>query len=186
MPKLDLVRIFTDLALPAGDTFGDRFTAQAVPGVSSCSVGKDSAGLPALLIQTEASTPRAPVAPIVLENLSVIHNVDCRIRCANGQATTYRVSVIRCCGEDPALHEYFLRTLSPIISSLRERPTRDQVGEVVNRLVELFRQASHAPRKTVQGLWAELFLIQRGADPAALVRAWHVEPEDRFDFTDDE
>lgn len=170
---------------PAGDSPAGRFSAQPLPGVRSCSVGKDAAGCPALLIQTEAAGPRAPVGPIVLENLSVLHNGDCRMQNVDGEATTHRLSVIRCCGEDSALHEYFLRALSPVISSLPARPTREQVAEAVNTLVELFSPGVTGPAKDLQGLWAELFVIQRAADPAALLRAWHVEPEDRFDFTDD-
>jgi hypothetical protein len=42
------------------------------------------------------------------------------------------------------------------------------------------------PRKTVQGLWAELFLICQSRDPATLIRCWHGVPEDRFDFADGE
>ena len=40
------------------------------------------------------------------------------------------------------------------------------------------------PRKTVLGLWAELFLICQSRDPATLIRCWHAGPEDRFDFAD--
>ena len=96
-----------------------------------------------------------------------------------------RVSVIRCRSEDPTLHEHFLRAMSPIISLLPMEPTRAQVAAAVNTLVELFSRASQPPRKTIQGLWAELFVIWRATDPAVLLRAWHAEPEDRFDFTDD-
>jgi Putative PD-(D/E)XK family member, (DUF4420) len=38
---------------------------------------------------------------------------------------------------------------------------------------------------TVQGLWAELFVIQRARDPSVLLRCWHTAPEDRFDFAED-
>ena len=185
MARFDLVRLFAGLPLPAGDSPAGRFSAQPLPGAPCCSVGKDAAGCPALLVQTDAAGPRATVAPIVLENLSVLHNVDCRMQNAEGETTTHRLSVIRCCGEDQTLHEYFLRALSPVIGSLPARPTREQVAEAINTLVELFRRASQTPRKTVQGLWAELFVIQRSADPAALLRAWHAEPEDRFDFAED-
>ena len=103
------MRLFAALPLPAGDSPAGRFSAQPIPGMRSCSVGKDAASCPVLLIETDASGPRAPVAPIVLENLSVLHNVDCRMQDCDGGASTHRLSVIRCCGDDPTLHEYFLR-----------------------------------------------------------------------------
>ena len=36
----------------------------------------------------------------------------------------------------------------------------------------------------VRGLWAELLVIERGSDPEYLIRAWHEDPEDRYDFND--
>jgi hypothetical protein len=185
MASPDLLRLFAALPLPAGDNPAGRFSAQPIPGLRSCSVGKDASGWPVLLIETD-SCGRGPVAPpIVLENLSVLHNADCRMQDVYGGTSIHRLSVIRCCGDNAVLHEYFLRALTPVIASLPERPTREQVVAAVNTLIELFRRASQSPRKTVQGLWAELFVIQRAADPSALLRCWHIEPEDRFDFAED-
>jgi hypothetical protein len=39
------------------------------------------------------------------------------------------------------------------------------------------------PRKSVQGLWAELFLMARLRDPSALVAAWHSQLGDLYDFS---
>jgi hypothetical protein len=84
------------------------------------------------------------------------------------------------------LHEYFLRALTPVIATLPTRPTREQVVAAVNALVDLFRRASQAARKAVQGLWGELFLIAQAGDPCALIACWHTDPHDRFDFAEDE
>jgi hypothetical protein len=181
----DILRLFAALPLPPGDSPAGRFAAQPIPGKVTCSIGKDSAASPVLLIETEATGPRASAAPIVLEHLSVLHNVDCRMQDAGSGASTRRVSVIRCCGDDPVLHEYFLRAITPVIVSLPPRPTREEVVRAVNSLIELFRRASQTARKTVQGLWAELFVILGANDPSALLRCWHAEPEDRFDFAED-
>src|SRR5208283_5067995 len=103
----DLVRLFGSLPLPVGNSPAGRFSAQSIPGIPSCSVGKDATGCPVLLVETDASGPRAAVAPVVLQNLSVLHNVDCRIRDADGRTSVHRVSVIRCCGDEQLLREYF-------------------------------------------------------------------------------
>jgi len=49
-------------------------------------------------------------------------------------------------------------------------------------LTELFRAFEQPPRKAVQGLWAEVFLIAMSENPEALVAAWHVDPDEAFDF----
>lgn len=42
---------------------------------------------------------------------------------------------------------------------------------------------SQPARKTVQGLWAELFIIARSGMPAALIRSWHMMPDGCYDFS---
>jgi hypothetical protein len=161
-----------------------RFSTQPIPEIACCSVGKDAMGYPVLLIETAVSGPRDPVVPIVLEHLSILHNVECRMQNSSGGTTTRFLSVVRCCGKDSTLQEYFLRTLTPVIASLVPNPTREQVVQAVNRLIELFRYASQAARKSIQGLWAELFVIQRSGDPSFLLRCWHTKPEERYDFAE--
>jgi hypothetical protein len=90
--------------------------------------------------------------------------------------------VIRCTGEDRSLHEYFLRALHPIIASLPTTPSRDDISGAVQRLVDLFRKLTAFPRKTIAGLWAELFVLARAHDPTTLLAGWHALREDRFDF----
>lgn len=178
----DILRLFAALPLPPADSPAGRFSAQPIPNMPSCSIGKDTVGNPVLLVETDEMGPRGQGEPIVLENLSVLHNVDCRLQPQGGAANTARFSVVRCCGEDRTLHEYFLRALAPILGALPPRPPRRQVVEAINTLIELFRRATQPPRKTVQGLWAELFVVHAASDPAHLLRCWHTMPEDRFDF----
>ena len=92
------------------------------------------------------------------------------------------LSVVRCTGRDRSMHEFFLRSLHPVIMSLPAVPSREHVSSAVEKLVDLFRQISQPPRKTVLGLWAELLIISRSNDPSKLVSSWHSQPEDRFDF----
>jgi hypothetical protein len=49
-------------------------------------------------------------------------------------------------------------------------------------MIQLFRALTLPPKKTVRGLWAELFIIARASEPRVLLDAWHVLPEDRYDF----
>ena len=112
----------------------------------------------------------------------MIHLVNCRIQTGEQGEQHKTLSVIRCTNTDRAIHEYFLRCLHPIVASLRQSPSRDQISEAVQKLVDLFRRMADAPRKAVAGLWAELFPIARSSDPACLLAAWHAIPEERFDF----
>ena len=75
--------------------------------------------------------------------------------------------------------------MSTIVISLGDQPNQSDVAHAMNQLIELFRAMTKASRKSVQGLWAELFLIAQARQPDMLVEAWHTVPEDRYDFAMD-
>jgi len=180
-PFPDLVQIFDGLSAPSANVGLGRFCAQPIPCYSGCAVGKDTSGNPVLLIHADNALP-GTAAPLVFEHLCVIHLVNCRVQAGDQGEQQRTLSIIRCTDTDRAVHEYFLRCLHPIIASLPQRPSRDQVSQAVERLVDLFRRMADTPRKMVTGLWAELFLIARSVDPESLLDAWHSTPEEKFDF----
>jgi hypothetical protein len=90
--------------------------------------------------------------------------------------------LVRCTSGEPTLREYFVRAVELAVRQLGDSPTRPAVNQAIKRLVDLF-QAFEAPaRRTVQGLWAELFVIDASRDPGALLSAWHIDREEAFDF----
>jgi hypothetical protein len=93
-----------------------------------------------------------------------------------------RFSIVRCVGDDPALHTYFLRVAAVLLMELGVYPSSTSVSRAIDRLIELFRAMARAPRKSVRGLWGELYLIAQAPDPTLLVSAWHALPEDLYDF----
>lgn len=177
----DLVRLFDSLPVPTAEVGLGRFCAQPIPGFPACAVGKDISQRPVLLIQAENTSPGG-VPPLVYEHLSVIHLVNCRVQSPDRQPDERTLSVIRCTGDERPLHEYFLRALSPVVEAFSTAPSQQEVSRAIEHLVELFRQLAIPPHKTIQGLWAELFLIARAREPETLIRCWHSMPEERFDF----
>ena len=178
---LDLVSSFDALQPPiGGSTVGAYFSAQTIPGFSQYRVAKDSDSKPALLIARALST--RPSTPIELQNLSVLHDVECRISKGTGEQEEGQFIVLRCKSDDPQLHRYFLRTCSAMIPALGNSAASRDVSNAIGRLVELFGALMLPPGKSVQGLWAELFLITRSSDAMALIKAWHVKADDLHDF----
>lgn len=181
---LDLVTLFDALLPPlASQDQGARFSAQPIPGYERHRLGKDLHGGPSILISIGEASGDQRVAPIVLAHLTVQNDIDCRIYRLDNSVEEGRFTVVRCTGADRALHVYFLRIVAPVIMALGASPSRAEVSEAINKLAELFHAITRAPRKSLQGLWAELFLIARARDPLMLVKAWHVLPEDRYDFS---
>src|SRR6266487_2164402 len=178
---LDLVALFNSFQPPnavAGQP--TRFSAQLIPGYEQHRLAKDTQDIPSLLISvSDVSGGERPI-PIKLEHLTVQYDVDCRISRSDGTIEEGRFTVVRCTGSDKALHTYFLRSIGAIVVSLGTAPSRRDVAHAIKNLTILFRPMTEKPRKSVQGLWAELFLIARAYDSATMVAAWHMTSEDRY------
>lgn len=179
----DLLSLFNSLRPPPDISEGGiRFSAHRLRGYPNHHLGKDSAGNPALLVAVRPDALHIRPVPIVLENLTVQHDVDCQLQQPDGTLRTGCFSVIRCLGADRALHEYFIRAVTPVVLTIHASSSQTDIAQAISSLVELFRLLSMPPRKTIQGVWAELFIIVQSSDPAQLIRSWHAVPEDRYDF----
>lgn len=80
--------------------------------------------------------------------------------------------------------EYFLDVVCIVLEKLGDFPSQQDLLNEIQKLVELFRRFSRPPIKTIQGLWAELFVIEHSSNPSYLVKSWHTTTSDIFDFND--
>lgn len=159
------------------------FNTVVIPGCEPHRLGRSVGGAPTLLLvaaSVESRSRRAP--PIELEHLAVQHDVECRIWGEDGQVEHAPFTVVQCTSADFRLRRQFLSICSSLLASLGSTPRAGEVYAAVTSLVELFRALSQPQMKSVQGLWAELFLIARASKPVELAQAWHATPEDRYDF----
>lgn len=178
---LELATLFRSIPRPpVGST--DMFGVASIPSFDGHRLGKDSHGAPALLVRVSDRSATTP-APLALEHLSVQHDLRCVVAREDGHSQEEVVTVIRCTSSDRALREYFIGVLGVQVQFLGREPTRVQVASAVRRLTELFRPLTEPAKKTVQGLWAEVFLIRNSSDPIALLRSWHNEVEEAYDFS---
>ena len=70
-----------------------------------------------------------------------------------------------------------------MVPSLGNSLDNKQITHTVNKFIELFKVLKEPPKKTLQGLWSELFLIYQSNNPKKLVKAWHTVPEEKYDFS---
>lgn len=181
---IDLINLYKKLEPPTGNSTGGkvRFSACVIPGYKNHRLGKDLGGFPCLLISTKKSAATRRPSPIQLEHLEVLYDINCRISHDNTLEDS-KFTVISCKTPDTSMQEYFLRTGNSIIELIGDSPQQNQITHAVNNLVELFRMLTESPRKSVQGLWAELFVVSISKDPKSLIRSWHRSPDDKYDFS---
>ena len=80
--------------------------------------------------------------------------------------------------------KYFLDVFSLVLEKLPEYPTTAQLRDEVSKLIQLFMGGTSYSAAILQGLWAELLVIDQSNDPDYLISAWHVSANDKYDFND--
>jgi len=178
----EFIRVFDTLRSPDGAT-GNHFIASQLAGFPDRHIAKDLSGHPAVLFEVlRIASDRAPLN-FALENLRVEHEVQCRVGNLQGQTHTGRFTILQCLNDDRGIQDYFLRTMEMMVESLPANAKVAQISDAVEHLIELFQAMRRAPTRTVQGLWAELFLIVQARDSVVLLRAWHDEATEGIDFS---
>ncbi len=177
---MNLVELFDELSVPS-QGIENVFNAIPIPDYPNFRIAIDIQGNPVLLLAVSDSKKGTRLKNLRLKHLELVKNVRCKIT-ENSHTTFQNFTVITFKSLDRYLQDYFLRISETLIKSLNTNPTQQQVFETLNKFVEVFRALNDAPTNTVQGLWAELFLIDFANDTKSLITYWHNFPEEKFDF----
>lgn len=180
---MNLVEVFNSLEAP--DT-GNRnlFNAITLTDFPFAKVATNTEGLPVILISSVADTTFITQKNIRLKYLELTHNLECKVS-ENNNTGFQNLTVIIFKSNQESLQQYFLRIAETLIKSLSAKPTQQEVFQTFKNFVEIFRTLSDTPTKTIQGLWAELFIIDIAKDSTTLLNYWHNIPEEKFDFNAD-
>lgn len=177
---MNLIELYDQLEVPAGSN--DRIlSALQLPKYPQFRVATDIEGNPILLFHTLTTGTRNKPKNIHLKYVSLAHDVECKI-IESGRTTLGTFTIITFTSSDRGLREYFLRVSESLLKSLSVKPTDQQITEALFRFVEIFQALSSTPTSTIQGLWAELFLISISKQPSTFLDFWHRVPEEQFDF----
>ena len=145
-------------------------------------VGRDSQGNPAILIETTDTAGTESLMDLVGKHLRIGHGVSCSISEGGVEVSMGQFSVVTCVDADDLLRSRFFDAAETLLRSLGETATLQELRRVIAELIELFKLASQPPKGTIQGLWAELWIIAEASEPEVLLHAWHAEPTDAYDF----
>jgi hypothetical protein len=183
MQTPELESIFAGLALPTGPEIGgDILSACVVPDWDQYRIAKDREGNPGLIVTTSQKDEEGLLSPLQLRHVAFFPSLSCRVEEAGGLVREGQFSIVRLRSADADLRRLFLRELCVWMTLLGPAPSVHGLATSVARLAELFQAVTRPGKETVQGLWAELFVIERSVDPELHVRAWHADPSELFDF----
>lgn len=144
-------------------------------------IGVSAQGYPMFFVRSKNTTHTFDVN---LELISILFSKNCNLIEPKQEPRHDIYTIISLKTENADFKQYFLEVVCIILEQLPDIPTHNQLKFEINKLVELFSCFTRPPLKTIQGLWAELFIIEQAINPEYLIQAWHNSSEDRFDFND--
>ena len=178
---VDILPVFAALTpSPHEGTSIVSYFALRVADSSRNYIAKSQQGHPVLVIETCPPTGGFP-ASLKLENLTVRHGYAGTIATPEGVVTGV-FSIVECRVTDNALVDSFFRLASHLLNSFPELPEPRSVAIEVRKLVQIFQALRQPPVKSIQGLWAELFVLANSPDLSKWAAAWHDDPMERYDF----
>ena len=143
-------------------------------------LGMTSEGFPVFFIVTNNTPFNAQ--NIEREMLSVQYDMPCTlISDEDEQNNAYSIITLR--ASEVSLQSYFIEIFLMMLGKIPAIPSKRELAIEVENLISIFSALSKPPRKKVQGLWAELLVIERSLHPETLISAWHSQANAKYDFT---
>ena len=122
---------------------------------------------------------------IELKYIEVLYNKNCKI-IDNNERSELTCTILKLNNESYDFQSYFLEVIDLILQRLPSNPTSSQINDEIVKIIKLFSCTTHPALKTVQGLWAEMLVIDQSKDPDYLIRAWHSKSTSKYDFNNGE
>ena len=161
----------------------DFFEIAPLPLTKNHKIGISQLEQPMFFIKCEDSN-KVKAIDCNLEFISVQFNRKCQLKNNKNKIEEGVYTIISLKTNSVDLQEYFLEVIYLIIIKLSDKPNLKDLKSEVEKLINLFSKFSKPALKTIQGLWAELLVIEQSSNPDYLIKAWHSSTKDKFDFND--
>lgn len=178
-PFTDIERIFNDLQRHGGST-KNIFLAANLPFTKTHKIGISEEGYPVFFIE---SSFMGDIPSINLDLISVQYTQRCNLKINDDSLASY-YTIVHLKSVDSELIKYYVDIMSLILIKIGDHPKQQHLINELKTLVDLFRLFSNSPMNSIQGLWAELFVMVQSSNPSYLVKSWHVSVNDVYDFND--
>jgi hypothetical protein len=167
-------------ALPTATGEAAQLPAVAIPGRTNDYLAKAPSGEATFLLRGAGSPAVKP--PLRLRHIEVDYGSQCRIQEGAAPPVEGEFIAIRSVDVGASGLELFVRTVEALVATLPTKPLPAETESLIAAIVELFRKLAQPARRSIKGLWAELYVIDRSAAPERMVAAWHAESDEKFDF----
>jgi len=176
--RSSIYKIFA--SLERKETNQNSFFATALPFTKKHKIGISPEGFPVFFIECDDAMPSLDIN---LEFISVLFYRTCKLY-ENNKYSENIYTIVSLKTGNIDFQRYFLDIVCVVLEQLPFNPSHKQLKTEIQKLIDLFSQFNRPPRKSIQGLWAELLIIEQAKSPEYLIQSWHSSPDDRFDFND--
>lgn len=157
------------------------YAADSIPFARQHKIGVSSEGYPMFFIQASG---KENALDITLEFIKVLFNRTCRLIENNEIQEMKGYAIISISASNVDYQKYFIDVVCILLHELPKNVTVKILKTELMKIANLFSNLNKPSKKTLQGLWAELFIIEQAKSPEYLLMSWHTSPNDKFDFND--
>jgi hypothetical protein len=155
-------------------------SVNSVPYSINHKIGISNEGFPLFFVKCNNETKSIDIN---LELISVIFSQECSINEKENKSNEiYTIVLLKTLNRD--LQQYFTDVFSIILQQLEKIPSERDLYREIRKVIDLFSSITKPPLKSIQGLWAELLVIEKANNPEYLINSWHISPLDKYDFND--
>lgn len=116
------------------------------------------------------------------ELLSVEYNVLCNIIEGVEVMDNQHFVIITLHSDNEQLQKMFIDVFLMMLNTLPIQPSNIALASKIESLISIFSKLKRRPVHLLQGLWAELLMIEQSKDPTIVARSWHSLANSKYDF----
>lgn len=158
----------------------ERYTVLSIDNMEH-KIGKSAEGYPKVFVRSFAT--KANLQNLNGELFSAEYDVQCSLIDEYEEITDAVFSIITLRSTDDYLKKIFFDVFIMMLFTLPSEPTDVELATTLEGLLSIFAALKRKPLHKIQGLWAELLVIELSKDPQIVAKAWHCSPESKYDFT---
>lgn len=159
--------------------------SEEILGCPKLRIGIDGEMKPYVFYEHAVQADRVP-DPIDYKYVDIDFNIDLRLpglpdRTITGLCIRFKKK------NDPEYQIVFKEALEGLMETIRSGSLNDDnVISRVEKFAELWNPKENINENELRGLWSELFLIYISKDKKRMLRGWHLNMNDKLDFTFDD
>lgn len=178
MTKRTIYNLFVELQQKENIVNG-YYAATALPFNKQYKIGISDDNYPMFFVPSTSTTFSVDIN---MEMINVYFGRVCKIYDKRNSEGIYTIITLKT--GDGDIQKYFIDIVCILLEQLPSNYSDATLSQEIQKLVNLFSQLLQPPQKTIQGLWAELLIIEQSNNPEYLINSWHIDVHDRYDFND--